>query len=157
MSEAKSESFPRRDAEGRIVALGDLLGTTLAGVVIGVLALVVFDFAFAMIGLGEFGRANGWLAVILPAWLFVEEFRAWGGRFEPPGKASRAGPSVGFPTRILVALLAAAVAVALGLLAAGLAAALPPLADGAIAAAAFALSYALIWFSGIRWLAHRMG
>jgi hypothetical protein len=141
MSEANSDGFPRRDADGRIVRLPDLLGVTLAGLVIGVLALVLFDWTFALIGLGHFGRANGWLAVILPIWLFVDEFRAGG-----PG-----------PARVAAGLVAAAVGVVAGLLAAGAAAALPPLWTGAIAAAIFALSYAVIWFSGVRWLARRTG
>ncbi|MEV0732006.1 MULTISPECIES: hypothetical protein [Polymorphospora] len=140
MTEEKT-TYPRRDAEGRIEHLPDLLGVALAGLVIGVLALVVFDAGFALMGLGEFGRANGWLAIILPAWIFVEEFRAW---------------SYG-PARIAAALVAAAVSITAGLLAAGLAEELPALASGSLAAGVFALVYSLIWFYGIRWLAHRVG
>lgn len=140
MSDEKS-TYPRRDAEGRIQHLPDLIGVVLAGLVIGVLAVVVFDAGFALLGQGEFGRSNGWLAVILPAWLFVEEFRAW---------------SYG-PARIAAALVAAAVSITAGLLAAGLVNELPPLASGSIAAGAFALVYSLIWFYGVRWLAHRVG
>lgn len=121
--------------------LPDLLGITLAGLVIGVLALVVFDWAFTLVGLGSFGRANGWLAVILPVWVFVEEFRAWG-----PG-----------PARVAAALVAATAGVVAGLLAAGAAAALPPLGTGAVAATMFALAYAMIWFFGVRWVARRTG
>ncbi|MEU7864947.1 hypothetical protein, partial [Nonomuraea sp. NPDC049141] len=76
MTEQRS-GFPRRDAEGRILTLGDLLGVSLAGLVIGVLAVVLFDWAFELIGAGDFGGANGWLAIILPAWLFWDDFRAW--------------------------------------------------------------------------------
>ena len=140
MSEVQ-RTFPRRDADGRIVGLTDLLGVVLAGVVVGVLALVLFDGVFAVLGLGEFGRANGWLAVILPAWVFVEEFRAW-------------GPA---PARVAAALVAAAVGIAGGLLAAGVTAGLPALASGALAATVFAVAYALIWFFGVRWLARRTG
>jgi hypothetical protein len=140
MSEVKS-GFPRRDAEGRILTLGDLLGVSLAGLVIGVLALVLFDWAFASVGAGDFGRTNGWLAVILPVWLFWDDFRAW--EF---GAA-----------RVLAALGAVVIAVVGGLLAAGLTAGLPPLVTGASAAAVFTLLYAVIWFYGVRWLVRRTG
>ncbi|MFD0785371.1 hypothetical protein ACFQZ8_15800, partial [Micromonospora azadirachtae] len=99
MTEQQS-SFPRRDAEGRIRFLGDLLGISLAGWVIGVLALVLFDWAFSSFGANGAGRANGWLSVILPVWLFWEDFRAW--EF---GAA-----------RVMAGLVAAAVAVVVGLL-----------------------------------------
>ncbi|WFF02433.1 hypothetical protein [Micromonospora sp. WMMD964] len=133
--------FPRRDAEGRVATLGDLLGVCLAGVVIGALALVLFDWAFASIGAGDFGHTNGWLAVILPAWLFWDDFRAW-----DFGAA-----------RVLAAVVAAAVGVFVGLLIAGLGAGLPPLLSGALAAAAFTVAYAVVWFPGVRWLARRTG
>ncbi|GAB3818323.1 hypothetical protein [Micromonospora zhanjiangensis] len=133
--------FPRRDDEGRIAALPDLVGVSLAGVVVGILALVVFDWAFALVGAGHFGRANGWLAVILPIWLFVDDFRAW---------------SFG-AARVVAAALAAAAGVLAGLLTAGAANALPPLGSGSLAAAVFALVYAVIWFPVVRWLARRTG
>ncbi|MBE1485714.1 hypothetical protein [Plantactinospora soyae] len=140
MSERSERApFPRRDDDGRIVVLADLLGVTLAGVVVGLLALLLFDWIFALLGIGEFGRANGWLAVILPAWVFVEEFRAW---------------NFG-PARVAGALVAAAVAIAAGLLAAGLATEAPPLVSGGLGAAIFAVAYALVWFVGVRWLAGR--
>ena len=140
MSEQRS-GFPRRDAEGRILTLGDLLGIGLAGWLIGVLALVLFDWAFASIGAGDFGRTNGWLAVILPAWLFWDDFRAW--EF---GAA-----------RVVAALLAGVVAVLCGLLVAGLAAGLAPLLTGGLAALAFTVVYAVLWFQGVHWLARRTG
>ncbi|MEV4117714.1 hypothetical protein [Micromonospora sp. NPDC049645] len=133
--------FPRRDAEGHIRTLGDLLGVCLAGLVIGVLALVLFEWAFASIGSGDFGHTNGWLAVILPAWLFWDDFRAW--EF---GAA-----------RVVAAVVAAAVGVFVGLLVAGLASGLPPLVSGALAAAGFTVAYATVWFPGVRWLARRTG
>ncbi|QGN45873.1 hypothetical protein ACN26Y_05975 [Micromonospora sp. WMMD558] len=140
MTEQQS-GFPRRDADGRILTLGDLLGVSLAGLVVGLLAVVLFDWAFASFGAGEFGRANGWLAVILPVWLYWEDFRAW--EF---GAA-----------RIVTALAAGAVAVTAGLVVAGLAAGLPPLLSGALGAAAFTVAYAVVWFPGVRWLARRTG
>ncbi|MEJ3748388.1 hypothetical protein WEI85_34525 [Actinomycetes bacterium KLBMP 9797] len=140
MTEAQT-GFPRRDADGRLIAITDLLGLALAGLVIGVLAVVLFDGVFALIGLGEFGRASGWLAVILPVWIFVEEFRAWAGG----------------PARIAAALVGAALGLTLGLLVAGVISAAGPLWSGAGAAAAFTFGYALVWFYGVRWLAHRTG
>ena len=140
MSEAKG-TFPRRDDEGRAVALPDLLGITLAGVVIGVLALAVFDLAAASFGAGRFGGANGWLALILPVWLFVEDFRAW-----------RYGPA-----RVVAALVAAALGMACGLLVAGFAQELPALVGGALGAAVFTVVYATVWFAGVRWLTNRTG
>ncbi|MGC5051147.1 hypothetical protein ACLQ2S_06820 [Micromonospora sp. DT48] len=140
MTEQQS-TFPRRDAEGRIRTLGDLMGIALAGVVIGLLVLAIFDGAFAWFGAGEFGQANGWLAVILPAWLFWEDFRAWG--FGAP--------------RVVAGLVAVATAVVSGLLVAGAAAGLPALLSGVFAATTFTVVYAVIWFPGVRWLANRTG
>ncbi|MGC4877495.1 hypothetical protein ACLQ26_14735 [Micromonospora sp. DT43] len=133
--------FPRRDAEGRVRTLGDLLGVCLAGLVIGALALVLFEWAFASFGAGDFGHTNGWLAVILPAWLFWDDFRAW-----DFGAA-----------RVVAALVALAVAVLVGLVVAGLGAGFPALLSGALGAAAFTVAYALVWFPGVRWLARRTG
>ncbi|MFI2709004.1 hypothetical protein ACH495_02580 [Micromonospora sp. NPDC018662] len=137
----QQRGFPRRDAEGRILTLGDLLGVTLAGLVIGLLALLLFEWAFAAVGAGGFGGTNGWLAVILPLWLFWDDFRAW--EF---GAA-----------RVLAALVGLGVGVLAGLLAAGLAAGLPALFTGALAAAVFTVVYAVIWFHGVHWLARRTG
>jgi hypothetical protein len=141
MSGVTDGGFPRRDAQRRIVALPDLVGITLAGAVAGAVALVVLDGAFALLGLGDFGRVNGWLAVILPVMLLVEEFRAWRG--------TRA--------RIAVALVAAVLAVGTGLVIAGLADGLPNLAAGMIGAITFTLVYALLWFYGIRAAGGRAG
>ncbi|RKN48354.1 hypothetical protein [Micromonospora endolithica] len=140
MDEQRS-GFPRRDAEGRVATLGDLLGVSLAGLVIGLLALMLFDLVFASFGAGEFGRANGWLAVILPAWLYWEDFRAW--EF---GAA-----------RVVAALTGGLLAVAAGLVVAGLVAGAPPLLSGGLGATVFTLGYAMIWFHGVRWLARRTG
>ena len=135
------EGFPRRDAEGRIRTLADLLGASLAGLVVGLLALVLFDGVVALAGSAEFGRANGWLAVILPAWFYLEDFRAW---------------SYG-AARVAAALVAAAGSVAAALLVAGLSAGLPPLVSGGLAATVFTIGYAVVWFHGVRWLVARTG
>jgi hypothetical protein len=144
-----------RDGHGRLVGLGHLLGFALAGFVIGLAALLVLDAVLALTGVSRFGRANGWLAVILPVWLFVEEFRAEGasrGEFRQASSARRRQPG-----RVPAALVGVAVGLALGTLANGLAGDLPPLASGAIGAAVAILAYSLVWFYGIRWLGGRAG
>ena len=133
-------TFPRRDADGRVVHLVELLAWTAAGLVLGVVALVVIDGLSALVGMGRFGRLSGWLAGILPFWLFTEEFRAW-----------RA-----IPARIGMALICGLLALVVGVAAATLAAgALPPLGSGAVGAAIGAILYGALWYVGIRWLADR--
>jgi hypothetical protein len=141
MNDRTDRGDVRRDAQGRLIRAVDLLGLTLGEFVVGIMALVLFDGAFALLGFGDFGRANGWLAVILPGWLFVEDFRAW-----------RYGPA-----RVVAALVAAGVGVGLGLVAAGLAGGLPALVSGGTGALVASVAYALIWFYGVRWLSHRAG
>lgn len=141
MSDGTDGGFPRRDADGRISGVVDLLAVTLAGLLMGVAALAILDGAFALLGVGEFGRASGWLGLILPAWLFAEEFRAWRT----------------VPVRTPVAVMATALGLALGLLAAGVAAGLPPLAAGGLGALVATVTYALVWFYGIRRLSGRTG
>lgn len=140
---AMSDQMARfRDARGRVTSLGALLGFTLAGLVTGVAALVVIDAVTALLGRGDFGHANGWLAVVLPVWLFIlEELRAWRG---VTGRLVLAGSG------LLVGL-------ALGLVAANAVAELPPLGSGAVGAAVASLAYAVYWYHGIRWLARREG
>lgn len=134
--------YPRRDADGRLATIADLLGVVSAGLVTGVAILLLFEAAVALLQLADFGHASGWLAMILPVWIYVEEFRA--------------APQRG--ARILVALLAAGFGVASGMILAGLAAtAFPALVSGAVGATGFTLVYAFVWFYGLRWLSHRAG
>jgi len=140
MAETKSERRPRRDAAGRLVTVGDLLGVALAGLVSGVVVLLVFEGVMSLARAFDFGSSSGWLALILPVWLFTEEFRAW-----------RA-----VPARILGALGCGVLAGVIGFSASVAAAhALPPLGSGAVGAAISAFLYALLWYVGIRWLADR--
>ncbi len=131
-----TQVFPRRDADGRVISLVELLAAALLGTIVGVAALALIDGILAFIGLGDFGRASGWLAVILPALLFFDDLRAWRG----------------YGVRILVGLVAAGLAIGLGLIAAALGSTLPPIVSGAIGAAVAALVYSPVWFVGIRWL-----
>jgi hypothetical protein len=101
------------------------------------------DGRLATVGGGSrFGSGSGWLIVILPIWAFVEEFRS-----------ARHGAA-----RVLVALVAAGLGVLAGLVAAGLAAtAAPALVSGGVGAVVFSVVYAVVWFYGLRWVAHRAG
>ena len=140
MTETRSERRPRRDADGRLVTIGDLLGVALAGLVCGVVVLLLFEGAMSLVRMSVFGGSSGWLALILPVWLFTEEFRA-----------ARYGAY-----RVIVALLGAGFGVAIGMTLAGLAAAsFPALVSGGVGALAFTVVYCLIWFYGLRWLSHR--
>jgi hypothetical protein len=142
MTETKSERRPRRDPSGRLATIGDLVGTALAGLVTGAVLLLILEAILSLTHVSEFGATSGWLAIILPVWLFVEEFRAEG-----------YGAS-----RIIVALLGAGFGVVAGLTMAGFAASqFPTLVSGLVGAAAFTLVYCLVWFYGLRWLSHRVG
>jgi hypothetical protein len=142
MTETKSERRPRRDADGRLVTVGDLLGVAFAGLVTGIVVLLVFEGIMSLARAFDFGSSSGWLALILPVWLFTEEFRAAGyGAY-----------------RIVVAALAAGFGIAVGMTLAGLAAsAFPPLVSGAVGAFSLTVVYCLVWFYGLRWLSHRAG
>jgi hypothetical protein len=137
----RSDRFPRRDGGGRVVGLADLLALTVAGLVTGFAVLVVLDAAGSLVGWGEFGQASGWLALILPVWLFlIEELRAW--------REVRA--------RHLVVVSGGLVGLLVGLLVAGVTPG-PPLLSSGVGATVAALGYAVYWFHGIRWLAGRQG
>jgi uncharacterized PurR-regulated membrane protein YhhQ (DUF165 family) len=142
MTDAKSERRPRRDAKGRLATFGDLAGTVLAGLVTGIVLVLLLEAVLSVTRVSHFGETNGWLAVILPVWLFIEEFRAEGFG----------------ANRVVVAVLAAGFGVAAGLSIARLAAIdFPQLVSGFVGAAVFAAVYCLVWFYGLRWLSHRAG
>jgi hypothetical protein len=142
MAETKSERRPRRDADGRLATVGDLVGVALAGLVCGIVVLLVFEGIMSLTRVSEFGDTSGWLTLILPVWLFTEEFRAAGyGAY-----------------RIVVAALGAGFGVAVGMTLAGLAASeFPTLVSGAVGAAGLTVVYCVVWFYGLRWLSHRAG
>jgi hypothetical protein len=142
MTETRSERRPRRDADGRLATIGDLLGVALAGLVLGIVILLLFEAVLSLVRVSEFGDTSGWLALILPIWLFTEEFRAAGyGAY-----------------RVVVAILGAGFGVAVGMTLAGLASGpFPTLVSGTIGAAGLTVVYCLIWFYGLRWLTHRAG
>jgi hypothetical protein len=125
-----------------LATVGDLVGTALAGLVTGIVLVLVLEAILSVTRISHFGDTSGWLAVILPVWLFTEEFRAAGfGAY-----------------RVVAAVLAAGFGVATGLSVAGLAATdLPRLVSGFAGAAVFAVIYCLVWFYSLRWLSHRAG
>ena len=132
----------KRDAGGRLATIGDLLGAAFAGLAAGLAVLLIFEAVMSLTGLGTFGDTNGWLAMILPAWLFVEEYRAEGFG----------------ANRVIVAGLGAGFGVATGMTAAGaISGFVPALVSGAAGAATGTVVYCLIWFYGLRWLSHRSG
>jgi hypothetical protein len=141
MAEDAHLGFPRRDERGRIDGLPDLLAVLLAGLMVGVAALCLYDLVFWLLGYGKFGSASGWLALVLPTWLLVEEFRGWKGLIG----------------RGLLALIAAGAGLALGGLAASATKVLPALVSGGVGAAVAVFSYGVVWFAGTRWLARRFG
>jgi hypothetical protein len=142
MAETQSARRPRRDADGRLATVQDLLGVALAGLVAGLVVLLIFEGIMSLVRASEFGSASGWIAIVLPVWLFTEEFRAAGfGAY-----------------RIVVAALGAGFGVAVGMTLAGLAAPLfPALVSGAVGALGLTVVYCLVWFYGLRWLSHRAG
>jgi hypothetical protein len=138
---AKPKStFPRRDADGHVAYFRDLLVAVVVALVVGFIALVVIDAVSGVSGLSGFGSSSGWVAGIIAAWLFVEDFRAWRGT----------------RMRIAIAALAALVGVgvggtlawALGQVLAGDTA----LLDGMVGVSAAMLAYAPVWFYGIRFV-----
>jgi len=142
MKETKSERRPRRDADGRLATVEDLLGVALASLVGGVVVLLLFEGVLSLVRFSHFGDTSGWLTLILPVWLFTEEFRAAGYGAH----------------RVIVAILGAGFGLATGMTLAGLAAgAFPSLVSGAVGATGLVVVYCLVWFYGLRWLSHRAG
>jgi hypothetical protein len=129
-------SLPRRDEHGRVQFLPELLGVAALYAVVNAVGLLVIDGLLAVLGLATFGRSSGWLVVILPAFLYFDDFRAW--------KEHR--------LRWLAAPVAALVGIAAGLIAAGLVGGEPPLLAGGVGAFVAALVYAPVWWVGIRML-----
>jgi hypothetical protein len=117
----------------RLTRLTDLIGQCLAGLVISFAGILIIDGLYALLGFGEFGRISGWLALVFPILIFVQQFSA--------AKGERG--------RIIVAVVAVLVAAALGLFVAGVFGGLPPIASGAIGALVAMLAYAAVWHVGL--------
>lgn len=136
MTEGTRPALPRKDEEGRVQYLPDLLGVAALFAVVNGIGLLLIDGLLAVLGLATFGRSSGWLVVILPAFLYFEDFRAW--------KAYR--------LRWLAAPVAVLVGIVAGMFGAGLVPVDVPLLTGAVGAFVAVLAYALVWWVGIRLL-----
>jgi hypothetical protein len=126
--------WPRRNSQGRIVEWRHLLEAVVVLYVVGMFAVVVVDALSTWAGIGDFGQTSGWLAGVMAFWLYVEEFRAWRGT----------------RSRVLVALAAGLVALAVGALAGFALSSYAPLVSGFAGAAVACFGYAPLWFYGIR-------
>src|SRR5258705_13364745 len=93
-----AQNFPRRDGDGRVISGSEFLVAALLGTVVVAVGLTIIDGLMALVGLGTFGRASGWLALIVPWLLFFDEVRAWRG----------------YGVRLVVALVAAGAAISVG-------------------------------------------
>jgi hypothetical protein len=120
-------------AATRLTRLTDLVGQCLAGLVISLAGILVIDGFYALLGFGKFGEISGWLAMIFPIILLVQQFSL----------------ARGERGRLLVAIIGALAAAGLGLSAAGLFERLPAIASGAIGALVATLVYATIWHVGL--------
>lgn len=117
----------------RLTRLTDLIGQCLAGLVISLAGILVIDGGYALLGLGDFGSISGWLAMIFPILIFVQQFSAARGEHG----------------RMPAAIVGVLVAAGLGLSAAGFAGGLPAIASGAIGALVATLAYAAVWHVGL--------
>ncbi|GAA1814975.1 hypothetical protein GCM10009682_40110 [Luedemannella flava] len=120
-----------------MISLKELVATMIVGLLAGVAILAVFDGLLALIGAGSFGDATGWLAVVLPLMILVEDFRAW----------RTAGSR-----RLIAGLAALGLGAGVGLGAAYAANSFANLVSGAVGAAVAVLVYTVVWFVWIRWL-----
>lgn len=117
----------------RLNRLTDLLGQSLAGLVISLAGALIVDGLGALLTGGKFGEMSGWLALVLPVLIFVQQFSL----------------AKGESGRLIVTILAAVAATGIGLMAAGLFAYLPPIASGAIGALVALLVYVTVWHVGL--------
>ncbi|GAA2694974.1 hypothetical protein Apa02nite_037500 [Actinoplanes palleronii] len=125
-----------------MASVGDMLGAAFAGLVVGIAVVLVLEGILALTGAADFGETNGWLIVILPVWLFIEQFRAEGYGAD----------------RVVVALLGIGFGAALGMTVAGLLADYTPnLVSGGSGAVTGTVVYCFVWFYGLRWLRQRSG
>lgn len=141
MTTSGQKVFPRRDADGRVVSLVELLAASVLGTLTGLAVLAVVEIVLALLSLSAFGDGSGWLAVILPSLLFFDDLRAWRGH----------------GVRFVVAIVAAVIAIIVGLAAATVANVLPPMLSGAVGAVVAVVVYCPLWFLGIRWLTGHLG
>ncbi len=117
----------------RLNRLTDLLAQALAGFFLSVAGMLIIDGLFALLGLGQFGKLSGWLALIFPFLIFMGQFTV----------------SKGERGRGLVAAAGAFFGIGLGSIAASSFDRLPPIGAGAVGALVATLVYAAIWHIGL--------
>ena len=128
MAEGKTDGKPR------IETLGQLIGTVLAYVVMGAIALVVIDLLFIAVGGGDFGRISGWIAAVPSVFVFTEQFRRYEGA-----------------SRWAVALIGVLLGIGAGIGATVLLPQTwPALATGGVGGLVSALVYSALWYAGIK-------
>ncbi len=132
--------FPRRDGDGRVVSLPDLLLGVAVWLVVALVILLLFEGVGALLGQG-FGHTSGWIAGLLAVWLFAEEYRAW----RP------------VPARLPLAVFGTVCGGTIGFAVAYLLRGLPALVAGFVGVTVAAGIYALLWYFGVRWAAQRSG
>ncbi|GAA4596046.1 hypothetical protein BJY16_001885 [Actinoplanes octamycinicus] len=141
MTRQRSAGGLRRNP-GPVETVGDLLGAAFAGLVLGIAVVLVLEGVLTLTRVADFGQTNGWLIVILPTWLFVEQFRAQGFGAD----------------RVMAAALGIGFGAAAGMTVAGvLAPYTPPLVSGGAGAVTATVVYCFVWFYGLRWLRQRSG
>lgn len=120
-------------AAARLNRLTDLLGQSLAGFVISLVFVALIDGIAVLLSGSRFGQTSGWLALVFPVIIFVQQFSA----------------AQGERGRILVAVGGVVLALGTGLTAAAVFAFLPPMASGAIGALVTILVYITVWHVGL--------
>ncbi|MFD0558243.1 hypothetical protein FB566_3542 [Stackebrandtia endophytica] len=136
----QTERFPKRDDDGRIVSLVEMMLFVMILLLVGVLMLSAIDGLFWLLGFGEFGQISGWIAGLLAIFVFLDDFRAW----------------KEFRVRWGVAPVALVLSTVAGL---GVVSIMPefwlPLYHGALGVTVFALIYTVLWFTGMRLMGER--
>lgn len=124
----------REEHGPQVETLGQLVGTVLAYLVMGVIALSVIDLVFVTVSGGGFGRISGWVAAVPTVFVFTEQFRRYAGA-----------------SRWAVVLLGVILALGAGVSASIL---LPPtwlpLVTGGIGGLVTAVAFAVLWYAGIK-------
>lgn len=117
-----------------IETLGQLIGTVLAYIAMGAIALVVIDLLFITVAGGGFGRISGWVAAVPSVFVFTEQFRRYEGL-----------------SRWVITLIGVVLGLSAGIASTTL---LPltwsPLAVGGVGGLVAALGYSALWYAGIK-------
>jgi hypothetical protein len=133
---AEKDTFPRRDADGRYVSLVELTVVAVVGALVSFGAVALIDWLMSLADLGTFGAASGWLAAVLPIFVFLDDFRAW----RDTGKGRWIAAAVAIPLSVGAGLVLAGTVDAVALI------------SGAVGALTLVVFYSVLWFIGVRLL-----